>query len=105
MVAEFDPGELTSEYRSQLRELLEAKLEGREPTVPEPVEDAPVVDLMEALQAERRRGEGPQAGSVEARGEAEVAPARARQGLVEPSDASGGWRRPRADPCESVARA
>jgi DNA end-binding protein Ku len=49
MVAEFDPGELTSEYRSQLRELLEAKLEGREIAVPEPVAEAPVVDLMEAL--------------------------------------------------------
>jgi DNA end-binding protein Ku len=49
MVAEFDPGELTSEYRSQLRELLEAKLEGREVAVPEPVVETPVVDLMEAL--------------------------------------------------------
>jgi DNA end-binding protein Ku len=49
MAAEFDPGELTSEYRSQLRELLEAKLAGREVKAPEPVEEAPVVDLMEAL--------------------------------------------------------
>jgi DNA end-binding protein Ku len=49
MVAEFDPGELTSEYRSQLRELLEAKLAGREVKAPAPVEDAPVIDLMEAL--------------------------------------------------------
>jgi DNA end-binding protein Ku len=49
MVAEFDPGELTSAYRSQLRELLEAKLEGREIAVPEPVVETPVVDLMEAL--------------------------------------------------------
>jgi DNA end-binding protein Ku len=49
MAAEFDPGELTSEYRSQLRGLLEAKLEGREIAVPEPVEDTPVIDLMEAL--------------------------------------------------------
>jgi DNA end-binding protein Ku len=49
MAAEFDPGELTSEYRDQLRELLEAKLEGREIAVPEPVEETPVIDLMEAL--------------------------------------------------------
>jgi DNA end-binding protein Ku len=49
MAAEFDPGELTSEYRSQLRELLEAKLAGREVTAPEPVEETPVIDLMEAL--------------------------------------------------------
>jgi DNA end-binding protein Ku len=49
MAGEFDPGELTSEYRSQLRELLEAKLAGREVKAPEPVEEAPVIDLMEAL--------------------------------------------------------
>jgi DNA end-binding protein Ku len=49
MTAEFDPGELTSEYRDQLRELLEAKLEGREIAVPEPAEETPVIDLMEAL--------------------------------------------------------
>ena len=49
MTGEFDPDELTSEYRDQLRELLEAKLEGREIAIPEPVAEAPVIDLMEAL--------------------------------------------------------
>lgn len=49
MVAEFDPGELTSEYRSLLRELLEAKLEGRQVAAPEPAVETPVIDLMEAL--------------------------------------------------------
>ena len=49
---EFDPGELRSEYRARLRDLLEAKLEGHELTeAPERVEEAPVVDLMEALRA------------------------------------------------------
>jgi len=48
--ADFDPGELTSEYRRDLRAMLEAKLAGEEIARPEPVaEDAPVVDLMEAL--------------------------------------------------------
>ena len=48
----FEPSELKSEYRASLRELLEAKLEGREPVVePEVVPAAPVVDLMEALRA------------------------------------------------------
>jgi DNA end-binding protein Ku len=47
--APFDPGELRSEYRQDLRALLEAKLKGEEITVPEPVAEAPVVDLMEAL--------------------------------------------------------
>jgi DNA end-binding protein Ku len=46
---EFDPGELRSDYRQDLRALLEAKLTGEEVAVPEPVAEAPVVDLMEAL--------------------------------------------------------
>src|SRR5919197_356689 len=47
---EFDPSELTSEYRQGLRELLEAKLRGEEIEQPvEPAAEAPVVDLMDAL--------------------------------------------------------
>jgi len=46
---EFDPGELRSDYRQDLRALLKAKLTGEEIAVPEPVAEAPVVDLMEAL--------------------------------------------------------
>jgi non-homologous end joining protein Ku len=39
-----------SEYRRDLRAMLEAKLAGEEIKVPEPVEEeAPVIDLMEAL--------------------------------------------------------
>ena len=48
--SEFDAEELQSEYRRDLRAMLEAKLAGEEIARPEPVaEDAPVVDLMEAL--------------------------------------------------------
>jgi len=48
----FEPAELKSGYRASLRELLQAKLEGRAPVEPEPVAaDAPVIDLMEALRA------------------------------------------------------
>jgi DNA end-binding protein Ku len=48
--SEFDPEELQSEYRRDLRAMLEAKLAGEEVTRPEPVaEEVPVVDLMEAL--------------------------------------------------------
>jgi DNA end-binding protein Ku len=49
---EFDPSDLKSDYRARLRELLEAKLEGRDlsEVAPEP-EEAPVVDLMAALRA------------------------------------------------------
>ncbi len=50
---DFDPAELTSSYRRDLRSLLEAKLEGAElppPTEPEPAR-APAVDLLDALKA------------------------------------------------------
>src|SRR5829696_5897502 len=49
LVGEFDPNEFQSEYRQNLRKLLEAKLAGEEIAMPEPVADAPVIDLMEAL--------------------------------------------------------
>jgi len=51
MVTEFQPSDqLTSDYREELRELLEAKLKGQEISRPEPVEEEePTVDLMEAL--------------------------------------------------------
>ncbi len=49
LVGEFEPEELRSEYRQNLRQLLEAKLKGEEIAKPEPVADAPVVDLMDAL--------------------------------------------------------
>ena len=48
---EFEPSLLHSEYRRDLRALLEAKLRGEEIAVPEPGEEAPVIDLMEALKA------------------------------------------------------
>ena len=51
LVAEFDPAELVSGYRRDLRAMLEAKLNGEEIAKPEPVVETPVVDLMEALKA------------------------------------------------------
>jgi DNA end-binding protein Ku len=49
LVGEFDPSELTSEYRQNLRAMLESKLKGEEIAKPEPVPETPVLDLMEAL--------------------------------------------------------
>jgi DNA end-binding protein Ku len=49
LVGDFEPEELHSQYRSDLRQMLEAKLDGREIAKPEPVPEAPIVDLMEAL--------------------------------------------------------
>ncbi len=49
---DFDPAELHSDYRRDLRALLDAKTRGEEIAIPEPVEeDAPVIDLMAALKA------------------------------------------------------
>jgi DNA end-binding protein Ku len=49
---DFEPGALKSDYRASLRDLLEAKLEGRAPIESAPeASEAPVVDLMEALRA------------------------------------------------------
>jgi DNA end-binding protein Ku len=51
LVGEFDPKELTSEYRQNLRLMLESKLtDGQIVAKPEPEQkETPVVDLMEAL--------------------------------------------------------
>jgi DNA end-binding protein Ku len=49
LVGDFEPEELVSDYRRDLRSMLEAKLSGQEITKPEPVLETPVVDLMEAL--------------------------------------------------------
>jgi DNA end-binding protein Ku len=61
---EFEPREqLTSEYRQDLRNLLETKLEGQPLAEPEPEPEAPVIDLMEALKksvAEARQRKAPE---------------------------------------------
>jgi len=49
ITGEFDPEEFKNEYREDVREMLEAKVSGQEIAKPEPVPEAPVVDLMEAL--------------------------------------------------------
>src|SRR5688572_6581877 len=70
---EFDPSELQSDYRRDLKALLEAKLSGAEiATTPEPVAETPEIDLMEAL----RRSV---AEAQEAKGSAAKAPARPRK--------------------------
>jgi DNA end-binding protein Ku len=49
LAGDFRPEEYENQYRNELRALLEAKLHGEEITRPEPLPEAPVVDLMEAL--------------------------------------------------------
>jgi DNA end-binding protein Ku len=59
LAADFDPGELVSDYRRDLKALLDAKLAGEEISVPEPAEEkAPVIDLMEALKASVAEAQG-----------------------------------------------
>ncbi|MDP9309188.1 MAG: Ku protein [Actinomycetota bacterium] len=59
LAADFDPGELVSDYRRDLKALLDAKLAGEEIAVPEPAEEkAPVIDLMEALRASVAEAQG-----------------------------------------------
>jgi DNA end-binding protein Ku len=49
LAADFEPDDLQSDYRRDLRALLEAKIAGEEISMPEPVAETPVIDLMEAL--------------------------------------------------------
>jgi DNA end-binding protein Ku len=52
LAGDFEPSELASDYRRDLRALLEAKMRGEEIVAPEPVEEAaPAIDLMAALKA------------------------------------------------------
>jgi DNA end-binding protein Ku len=78
MASEFDPSELVSEYRSNLRALLEAKLEGREIAVPEPTPETPVVDLMEALRLSVAEAQQRKKGSSSDSKAGSKAPARSR---------------------------
>ncbi len=48
-VGAFDPSEYRNTYRDELRAMLEVKLAGEAVVRPEPVAEAPVIDLMEAL--------------------------------------------------------
>jgi DNA end-binding protein Ku len=67
---QFDPTALASDYRRDLKALLEAKLRGEEIAVPEPTPDkAPAVDLLAALKAsvEAAKSSSGDAGPAKAR--------------------------------------
>jgi DNA end-binding protein Ku len=63
LVGEFEPKEeLVSDYRRDLKAMLEAKLAGEEIARPEPVVETPVIDLMDVLkksvaEAQKRKAE------------------------------------------------
>jgi DNA end-binding protein Ku len=58
LVGEWSPEEFENDYRRELREMLEAKLQGEEIKRPEPVVETPVVDLMEALRRSVAEAQG-----------------------------------------------
>jgi DNA end-binding protein Ku len=75
LVAEFDPEELESDYRRDLRAMLEAKLAGEEIAKPEPTPtEAPVIDLMEALRQSVADVKGEKAAPKERSSKAKAAP-------------------------------
>jgi DNA end-binding protein Ku len=56
---DFDAADLQSDYRRDLRALLEAKVAGEEVTAPPaPADEAPVIDLMEALRRSVEEAQG-----------------------------------------------
>jgi DNA end-binding protein Ku len=75
---DFDAEDFENQYRTELRQMLEAKLDGQEIKRPEPVAEAPVVDLMDALKrsvAEVQERAGADGGKAKTRAKA---PARRR---------------------------
>jgi DNA end-binding protein Ku len=81
LVGEFEPVDFENQYRRELRAMLEAKVAGQEIARPEPVPEAPVVDLMDALkrsvaEAQSRR-KGSSAAPARDGGRKQAAPKRA----------------------------
>jgi DNA end-binding protein Ku len=61
LAGDFDPTDYENEYRGELRAMLEAKLAGKEIVQPEPQpEEAPVIDLVEALKKSIAQAKGPE---------------------------------------------
>ncbi len=58
LTTDFDPADLQSDYRRDLKALLEAKLAGEEIAAPEPVAETPVIDLMDALRRSVEEAKG-----------------------------------------------
>jgi len=76
LAGEFDPAEFANEYRHELRAMLDAKLAGEEVARPEPVPEAPVVDLLEALRRSVAESKGRKTASSS--GQPAAKPKRAR---------------------------
>jgi DNA end-binding protein Ku len=78
LVGEWEPEAFQNEYRNDLRAMLDAKLAGEEVERPEPVAEAPVVDLLEALRRSVAESKGKKTAQARKGKAAEKAPARSR---------------------------
>ena len=83
LAGEWTPEDFENDYRRDLAQMLEAKLAGQEIVAPEPIAEAPVIDLMEALRqsvadAQSRRTEGSKDGKAvsKARSRSRATPAK-----------------------------
>ncbi|HET9121619.1 MAG TPA: hypothetical protein VFN72_13910, partial [Solirubrobacterales bacterium] len=74
LAGEWTPEDFENDYRKDLAQMLEAKLAGQEIVAPEPVTEAPVIDLMEALRQSvadaqsRRTADGSKDGKTATKG-------------------------------------
>jgi DNA end-binding protein Ku len=74
LAGDWSPEDFENDYRRDLAQMLEAKLSGQEIVAPEPVAEAPVIDLMEALRQSvadaqsRRATEGSKDGKAASKG-------------------------------------
>lgn len=68
LAGDFEPSDYANEYRGELRAMLEAKVAGKEIVMPEPQpEEAPVIDLVEALKKSIAQAKGPEPSAAPAK--------------------------------------
>jgi DNA end-binding protein Ku len=67
---EWTPEDFANDYREDLKQMLEAKLAGREVVAPEPVVETPAIDLMEALRQSVADAQGRRAAKDSSNGKA-----------------------------------
>lgn len=95
LVGEWDPGEYEDEYRAAVMELVDAKLEGREPEAP-PEREEPGDDLMAALEAslgeEGSSGGGKGAKAKSSGGSSKGSAGKGAKAKAKTSDGSSGTR-------------
>jgi DNA end-binding protein Ku len=79
LAGDFEASELQSDYRRDLKALLEAKLAGVELAPPEPAEETPVIDLMEALRRSVEEAQQAKAPAAKKKAAPKKTPARSRK--------------------------